>query len=414
MFSKQPSTFRPILQNVVLITFITLILLELVARLVWWNQGLLGTLFGKELVLLPEPIVSQQQVDILENWAVDLERYIQYDPVLGWSIRPNASAEQAGASYTANSAGIRSLREYSLEKPAGVLRIGTFGPSFTHGDEVSDGDTWQAQMEQTRPELEVMNWGVGGYGTDQAFLRYQTQGAAYQPHIVIIGFEEDNIRRNVNRFRPFFRRRTGTPLTKPVFVDDDAQGFVLLDNPFDTVEKLQNIILQDPDGFLDLVCEGDFYCNRDRYQPKTLDIFYSYRFLRTLLYEVNHTNLPQIPTSENKYVQRVNFLLLKKFVAEIIKNGSLPIILIFPERSSMEAHEGGQPTSYETALIILEDQGLPVIDLAPAFVHAKTTENAAYGDYYATEGGHYNALGNYIVAQTVLSYLCQQEILKEC
>lgn len=403
-----------LLRNVILLIIITLVLLEALTRFIWWNPEVGHTVGGKEITLLPEPIITDQQLAELENWPANDDRYIQYDPILGWSIRPNAHAQQAGVTYTANSAGIRSLREYSLEKPVGVIRIGAFGPSFTHGDEVSDSDTWQAQMEQIRPELEVMNWGVGGYGTDQAFLRYQTQGAAYGFDIVIIGFEEDNIRRNVNRFRPFFRTKTGLPLTKPVFTDDSDQGFMLVENPFADVETLKTTITQTPNQFLDMVCKDDFYCDRARYELKPLDMFYSYRFLRTLMYEMGRANQPQVSTFEDPYVQRVNFLLLKAFVTEIVRQGAMPIILIFPERTSMEAHEHGQSTNYQTALIALKDAGLPVIDLAPAFVHAKTTENAEYLDYYASDGGHYNALGNYIVGQTVLAYLCQQGILENC
>ena len=411
--SSRSGSTRRIAQNILIIILITFVALELFSRLLWWDRDLVSNLFDKEVTLLPESIISAQQQGILESWEADQNKYVQFDPVLGWSISPNVQSEQAGAIYSANSAGVRSLREYDLKKPSGIIRIGTFGPSFTHGDEVSDSETWQAQMEAAHPELEVMNWGVGGYGTDQAFLRYRTQGAAYQPDIVIIGFEEDNMRRNVNRFRPFFRRRTGTPLTKPVFVDSETEGFHLLDNPFESVEALQKAI-QTPNAFLDLMCETDFYCDRARYQPQSLDIFYSYRFLRTLRYEINQSNQARLPAQLDPYAQRVNFLLLQQFVTEVVQNGAMPIILIFPEQSSMEAHERREETPYTFAIIALRENGLPVIDLAPAFVHAKTTDNNRYLDYYASDGGHYNALGNYIVSQTVLAYLCQQGVLQNC
>ncbi len=395
------------------VALLTMLLLEIVARVLWWHDGAV-TVQGKPIALLPLPLLSPSQVEILTQWVAKSDRYVQFDPVLGWSIRPQAKAVQDGAVFTANGAGMRSLREYAREKPTGITRLGTYGPSFTHGDEVSDEATFQAQLERQRPDLEVLNWGVGGYGTDQAFLRYQTQGAAYQQDIVIIGVEEDNLRRNVNYFRPFFRSQTGLPLTKPRFIENGNGDLTLLKNPFSDVPTFQAMVLQRPNEFLDLVCPYDNYCNRNRYQPQPLDIFKSYRFLRTLIYNTKQANSPETVMIADPQVQRVNFLLIKKFVQTVIANGSKPIILTFPERTSIEAHEKGKPTLYATGITLLRDHGLPVIDLAAAFVHAKQTEQANYLDYYASDGGHFNEHGNYIVGQTILAYLCQQNLVKNC
>ncbi len=402
-----------LVRQVSLMIFLTLLLLELVAQVVWWNRSVV-TVFERPLQLLPLPLVSQKHIQILTSWPDNPDRYVQFDPVLGWSIRPNARAEHDGAIYTANSVGMRSLREYPVARVPGLVRMATFGPSFTHGDEVSDQATWQAQLERARADLEVMNWGVGGYGTDQAFLRYKIQGVAYQPDIVIIGFEENNVRRNVNRFRPFYHRPTGIPLTKPVFVADESGALVLLENPFADFQALRDTLLNDPNGFLDVVCPHDYYCDRARYQPMALDVFKSFRFLRTLAYEVRHVNAQELSASRDQAVERVNWLLIQMFVEEVMRNGSVPIVLLFPERTSLEAHEKGQWTFYRAGVTFLQEQGIQVIDLGPAFVEAKKTQNLNYRDYYVADGGHFNALGNQIVSQTVLAHLCRQGILPNC
>ena len=61
--------------------------------------------------------------------------------------------------------------------PPGSLRIAAFGDSFTHGDEVPNEDTWQEILMRAHPDVEAMNFGVGAYGLDQAFLHYQRDGA---------------------------------------------------------------------------------------------------------------------------------------------------------------------------------------------------------------------------------------------
>ena len=379
--------------------------------------------FHKSLHLLPRPLITPKQINILENWEDNPDRYVQFDPILGWSIRPNAQATIEGQHYTANSSGIRALREYPLERVSGLTRIATFGPSFTHGDEVSDKETWQVQMEQTSPNLEVMNWGVGGYGTDQAFLRYRLQGQAYQPDIVIIGFEENNLNRNVNRFRPFFHQDTGIPLTKPVFVAE-SEGLRLIDNPFSDLPTLKQALLDEPHHFLDLVCPEDYYCRRAEYEPHLLDVFKSYRFLRTLAYELRSIDQPDpsptvgqtIDGWQLNEVELTNWRLIQMFVAEIVGNGSTPVIVAFPDRSSIEALEQGydQATFYRQGIIFLRQQSLHIVDVAPAFVADKAATNRPYADYYAPDGGHFNALGNSLVSQAVLTYLCEQIILANC
>ena len=52
-------------------------------------------------------------------------------------------------------------------------------------------------MESYDSNMEVINFGVGGFGLDQAYLRYLEDGIQYKSHIVMIGFMSENIYRNV-------------------------------------------------------------------------------------------------------------------------------------------------------------------------------------------------------------------------
>ncbi len=436
-FSNRFLPFRHGWQNAIIIGIAALILLEFAAHLIVWDRRAINYLFDVEiallpdpvaydhwdrksaaynlvgrLTLLPDPLISEQQVKILETWPNDSARYMQFDPILGWSIMPNMTA-QTDVTLTSNSMGIRGLREYPLEPVADMLRIATFGSCATFGCGFSDEDTWQAQLEQARPDLEAMNWGVEEYGLDQSFLRYQHQGASYQPDIVIIGFEEDILQHSVNRFLLFYDQETNLPLTKPIFVESE-KGLILLENPFGNFTTLSNTLLNTPDQLLDLVCPQDVYCDESPYRSKPLDIFNSFRLFRTVLYEANQVSKTEDISIYNLYVQRINLLLTGKFVEEISRNGSLPVVLIFPERQSIEIHERGEKTLYQDGITLLQEKGIQVIDLAPAFAHAKRTESANYLDYYTSDGRYFNQLGNYIVSQTVIAHLCKEGILGDC
>lgn len=53
------------------------------------------------------------------------------------------------------------------------------GDSYTFGDEVSDWETWPAQLQKLSGRR-VINGGVFGYGIDQAFLRARRLLSRYQ------------------------------------------------------------------------------------------------------------------------------------------------------------------------------------------------------------------------------------------
>ncbi len=77
--------------------------------------------------------------------------------------------------------GLRGRREYSSKAAADAVRVGAFGDSFVFGSEVGNDDVWSAQAERSEPGLEVLNYGVGGYGTDQALMLYRSRGQELEP-----------------------------------------------------------------------------------------------------------------------------------------------------------------------------------------------------------------------------------------
>jgi hypothetical protein len=399
------------------LTIITLVFLELLCQVLCPGKQACANLFGQEICLLPRPILSATQVDILDRLINDQTTYLQFEPVLGWSIRPNRRVEYQGAIYTSNDIGIRALRSYSLQTPEGITRIAAFGPSFTHGDEVSDEATWTYLLEQARPDLEVMNWGVGGYGTDQALLRYQTQGAAYAPAIVLIGYEDDNKFRNVNRFRPFYQSKTERPLTKPVFALQ-GEGLELLPNPFNSPAELREAILQDPNQFLDMICPTDYHCLKPGYQQLTLDRLKSFRLLRTLAFGMRHAQYekargaalvrsyagPLSPPDE------VTLRLLHAFVEEVRRNEAVPVVVIFPSSTSMMEYADGETPYYRTYVTRLRNEGIHVLDLTDAFAVTIRGKDVEFDTFVSPIGGHYNQAGNQLVSQAVLDYLLEAGI----
>ncbi|MSR47520.1 MAG: SGNH/GDSL hydrolase family protein [Planctomycetes bacterium] len=71
------------------------------------------------------------------------------------------------------------------------------GDSFAFGTGVADDETWEIELERLDPRLETVNFGVGGYGLDQAWLRYRRDGARVEHRLVIVAFITEDLVRMV-------------------------------------------------------------------------------------------------------------------------------------------------------------------------------------------------------------------------
>jgi hypothetical protein len=95
---------------------------------------------------------------------------------------------------------------YPEVKPAGTYRIALLGDSMVYGsglkgaeDEVAMtfGAKLEAALREERPQLQVLNFGVVGYNTEQEVILYEQTARAYQPDLLLLFFfsndEEDVI-----------------------------------------------------------------------------------------------------------------------------------------------------------------------------------------------------------------------------
>ncbi|MBN2053134.1 SGNH/GDSL hydrolase family protein [Candidatus Woesearchaeota archaeon] len=126
--------------------------------------------------------------------------FYEYDSLLGWRNKPNASGifemPDSTSLVNINSKGLRDV-EHHYEKPSGnIKRIEFFGDSFTWGYGVNASDrfvnVFANELQEKIPyEYEVINMGTTGYGTDEQYLYYITEGLKYNPDIVVFAYHND-------------------------------------------------------------------------------------------------------------------------------------------------------------------------------------------------------------------------------
>lgn len=121
------------------------------------------------------------------------------DAALGWVHPRNADFTFEGNSghirIHYNDRGLRGPdRPYA--KPPDTYRILVLGDSYPEGADVQEPDIFTSRIEAAlRNEgdrVEVINGGVGGYGTDQEALFLDREGWKYSPDLLLLSFTIDN------------------------------------------------------------------------------------------------------------------------------------------------------------------------------------------------------------------------------
>lgn len=121
------------------------------------------------------------------------------DAIFGWVHPANRDFIYPGNTGSIhvhfNSRGLRDV-EHSYEKRRGVYRVLVLGDSFTEGVDVELMDTFPKKLEKLLNagghQSEVINAGVGGYGSDQEFLFLAREGWKYEPDLVVVAFTIGN------------------------------------------------------------------------------------------------------------------------------------------------------------------------------------------------------------------------------
>jgi len=364
------SRFHPLLGNAALMlgaVLVALVVAELALRL-----------FARDLA--GEPVTGNQY------------QFYRYDPALGWSNGPGTRGrfERAEFSYEMriNSHGLRGP-ETTLAKPAGRKRIAVLGDSFTWGIGASEEELYTTLIERALPGVEVLNFGVSGYGPVQYHLQTATV-LSFAPDAVVIAFclgndFVDNVFwQRYRYYKPFARL--------------DGKGALVIDGyPIPNVKR--------------------FPSTHDRGLVKALhDRSYLFRLLdRTVLglvgqlanygqkgpkFAEDQSDVYRAPDSaETAAVARVNTALFERITAAYAAKGIPVIVLAATSKCEFgECFPGLKgPTDAARKVLARSLAGLPLtlVDPTPALRLA---------DFWERDG-HWRASGNRKIADALLPAL---------
>ena len=163
------------------------------------------------------------------------------DEALGYALRPGMEGwyRKEGAAYVRiNSDGMRD-REHLKAKPPDTVRIAVLGDSYAEALQVDEREAFWSVLEKrlgacapfAGRRVEVLNFGVSGYGTAQELITLRRKVWDYSPDIVLLAVTTNNdITDNSRELKktdeiPYFVRRDGRLVLDESF--HDARAFRL-------------------------------------------------------------------------------------------------------------------------------------------------------------------------------------------
>lgn len=354
-------------------------------------------------LLLAEGALRLARVQYPAFYTVDAER--------GYGLRPGAQGRwtrEGKGQVRVNSAGFRGP-EINLAPPASGLRVAVLGDSFTEALQVDQQATWVQQLQRRlnadprcplltgHPAgVEVLNFGVGGYGTGQELLTWRHLASRYKPALVILAIYPGNdITDNdptPRKDRPVFRlERDGQLSIDQSFREQPATRWRL--SPLgQLVESAFN-----HSRLLQLLNEAKNRLAAQRTSPKAMP-----------------PAAPPAPPQASEEAWAITDALIGQLNKEVRAQGSqlLVVSTSSPEQVWPRPDQRpSQPFAQEQRLAgLLASRRIPYLALGPLLQRQADQQGLTLHGFsgQAPGEGHWNTDGHRLAAAAIAPWLCRQ------
>ena len=323
------------------------------------------------------------------------DAYRIYDPMLGWKL---ASNRKAPPYYYSSLEGFRITKEEfqkkSITKKADYM---TIGDSFTHGVAVYCEESWPYLFGELK-QKKVVNYGIPGYGIDQAILSYMY--SPVEADTIILGIIPGDFERATNIVYGGIYR--GGNKSKPMFVFRDDGKYEIKNQPSLVGIDLWNEfklgtnsnILRFEKSYDDLLFKKEF-----------LDNLVTHKIYKMFKYRYKYINLP---IYLKKY-QDDNYIYILKilgiFFEECQKNQDFPIILLLDNKNTF-ADRINYTNPWGNVINDLKEMGFFVVDPLESIVEMYTNDPKSIIN---NDGMHYTPLANKMIADHLLENIDQMK-----
>lgn len=355
------------------------------------------------------------------------------DPDTGWRLARDQEAVKSSLDYNlvvrTNSSGLRGP-ERDIAPDPDQFTIVLLGDSYMEAAHVPEEDGFPRVLEDTLGDgYRVLNFGVGGYSTVQAWRQFVARGKALQPDLVLLAFyAENDIYGN------------SAELSRRMWGADDARVFSA---PFARVRADGTLELQPPE--YERAREG-FEAMRDRYNPwlKWLDALTDsavedrYKRARARFRQKVHepgddmrihlgvyaaepgTGDPALAAAWDAAYE-TTAALLHRMQNDVTSADARFAVFTAPSKLQTEAAYWETVEAQVPGMDLARDRphrwlaercaesGIPFRDLLPDFREA--TKNGAELNY-TLEDSHWNSAGHAFAAESIAAWLREEGLLE--
>jgi lysophospholipase L1-like esterase len=169
-------------------------------------------------LLLAEGLLRLLVAPGVPTAANDRGFFARFDPELGWAPRSSVSGLHRDKGFSVlvsqNRFGLRAPDDLETGRRGAARRMLVLGDSYVWGYGVPQEQLF-SDPHVHQSEVEIVNFGVSGYGTDQALLLYRRLGTRFEVDEVVLAFTpyndvENNLAsRQYDREKPYFTVENG-------------------------------------------------------------------------------------------------------------------------------------------------------------------------------------------------------------
>ena len=332
--------------------------------------------------------------------ATSFDEYLTIrDSVLGWPLSNEIEFPGRDVRGTGEGGGYPSFDDDDC--------VSIYGDSFALGTEVAAGDAWGTKLME-RTGCPVGIYGVNGYGSDQAYLRYHSRkdDAA---QLVILTHLSENIIRNLTRNFDLYTGIANYAL-KPRFVLSNSGALELQPIPeISEPQYWQYVAAVKPQLILPA---ENFHVG-----GPTGEVLLSFPFSYALLRNLFSFRMLSAFRREPDYVQfyrrddptrglEITTEILRSFDAEVRSKGQQPLVVILPTQHDLDYYERRGQWPYANLLENLDAAAVRYIEFGD-YVLKNTSRDERRTMFKPL--GHYNEHGNLLLAEFV--YQSASELL---